>query len=231
MISGGVNRARGAAVTVARFDRGRALGASPPRRRLRQPPRPPGLRRSSRPRPARPALSAHPGSSEERQRQADALIDPALRNERDDDLRRAGGDRRAASVASARTSWSTRSSRTPPGRSPSCAGARSNSPARRSVQARWPACPVSSGYVCACPSRRRGEPPRRPGRLARQPGQHAHLALDRQSALALSFRPRHRRDAQRLRPQRCRSRPIPSCSTGWPSSSAITASRSRRSIG
>ena len=50
--------------------------------------------------------------------------------------------------------------------------------------------------------RQRGKPPRRPGRVAGQSGQRAYLAVDRQSRLALSFRPGHGRYAQRFRPQR-----------------------------
>ena len=51
------------------------------------------------------------------------------------------------------------------------------------------------------------EPPRRPGRVAGQSGQCAHLAVDRQPSLALSLRPGLRRYAQRLRPQRLVTQP------------------------
>ena len=52
-------------------------------------------------------------------------------------------------------------------------------------------------------------------RLADRPAQRADLAVDRQSRLAISFRPGHGRHAQRLRPHGRRRRRTPSCSTGW----------------
>ncbi len=61
VISGGVNRARDGGRNLARFDRGRTLGASLAGRRLRQPPRAPRRRGPGSPLPVRSALPASAG--------------------------------------------------------------------------------------------------------------------------------------------------------------------------
>ena len=174
-------------------------------------------------RPARrPAPVADPGSSSEHRRRRgrrSRSTRPSARTAR----RPARRDRRAGRAdqgPAAGRDGLRACSRTPRGRSPSSAAARSSSPARPSGPGRSPACRASSPLFTLSDPDDEGSRRAALADWIASPEKRAHLAVDRQPALALPFRPGDRRHAQRLRPQRLPADATRSCSTGWPSSSA-----------
>ena len=80
-----------------------------------------------------------------------------------------------------------------------CSAATSHTPASQRRPARWPVS-RACGAVRAGRSADEESPAARRWRSGCRIGTTVHLAVDRQSRLALSLRPRHRRDAERLRP-------------------------------
>ena len=112
------------------------------------------------------------------------------------------------------------SSRMRPARSPCCAGGKSSSPASRSGRERWRACPVfRPRFRWPIPTTRGAvAPPWPTGSPAREtcsPGVRSPIASGTITSAAESSR----RPTTSAATAPCR--PIPSCSTGWPSSCAI----------
>ncbi len=201
VISAGVNRARGSDRDGPRFDRGRPLGPGQPRRRLRQPACLPGPVRCREPAPAMICSTGSSSSNEQRQRRAETLVDPTLRAERDATTAElAEIDEQLQSLAQGALVY----------------GVQSHAPRPITVLRRGeveqPGEPVGPGTLACLPglpgtfslAHPENEGTRRAA-LAEwlaSTRKYAHLAFDRQSPLALPFRPGNRRDAQRLRPQR-----------------------------
>ena len=229
VISGGVNRARGQG--DVRSTRSRPASGPAPTwstaSTAATPARPADAGRRTAPRPALPDRQVE----QERQRLAEALIDPSLRSRARGDVRRAGGDRPADPGAAARRRWSTGPvASAPPDHRPAPRGSRAARRAGRPGHAGVPA--RSSGHVFAAPTpttRGAAAPPWPTGSPAR-----ANMLTWRSIANRLwhyHFRPRASSRRPTTSAATAPGRRIPSCSTGWPSSCATAVSRSRPCTG